>query len=440
MNAPKTLTDEELDCSAEFIQAFDSLEHSEDNLFITGKAGTGKSTFLEYFRNNTKKRIAVVAPTGVSALNVKGQTIHSFFKFKPRLITPDSITTKKDNKLYKNLDMLIIDEISMVRADVFDGIEYFLRLNGPDRGEPFGGVQLCVIGDLYQLPPIVTSQERDMFFRWYKSPFFFGAEAFNLAQFGVVELTKVYRQSERNFIEALNRIRTGDNSKPILDFINQRYVPEAEQPQTQNSIVLTTTNKIADTVNQQKLDALSSPEFTYMGKIDGNFGVGDDKLPAPQELRLKVGTQVMFTKNHQNRKWVNGTIGTVESLSEREIIVSVKKGKKTYCYNVPQETWETVKYSFDEEEDKIVEDIAGEYKQYPLMPAWGITIHKSQGKTLDHVVLDLGAGAFSPGQLYVALSRCRSFEDLYLKKPITYRDVKCDNTIVQFSQEFVNSL
>jgi ATP-dependent DNA helicase PIF1 len=431
----QSISVEEIELSPEFLRALDILQNSTDNLFITGKAGTGKSTFLEYFRKQTKKNVAVLAPTGVAALNVKGQTIHSFFKFKPHLLTKDSIKIKRDRKLFSKLDMLIIDEISMVRADVFDAIEYFLRLNGPKQGQPFGGVQICVIGDLYQLSPIVSYAEREIFHQLYKTPFFFSSDAFALANFGVVELKKIYRQSEGDFIEALNKIRTGDSGRATIDFINQRYGKAGLEADTQ--VVLTTTNLIADSINSRKLAELSTPEYIYQGTLTGDFGLDNDKLPAPQTLRLKVGAQVMFTKNHQSKRWVNGTIGIVTSLTAKEIVVTTKKNDKIYSYTVEKETWETVRYSYDEALSTINEEVKGEYSQYPLTPAWGITIHKSQGKTLESVVLDLGSGAFAPGQLYVALSRCRTFDNITLKNPISPRDVRCDINVVNFSKEFV---
>lgn len=420
--------------SEEFNKAFEILNDSADNLFITGKAGTGKSTFLEYFKKHTKKKIAVLAPTGVAALNIKGQTIHSFFKFKPRLLTSDHIKKKFNAKLYQKLDMIIIDEISMVRADVFNAIEYFLRLNGPKSGEPFGGVQICVIGDLYQLPPIVSFAEKDIFYNLYKSSFFFDSEAFEMAKFGMVEFHKIYRQSEEYFIKMLNDIRTGDISQQALDFINTRY--NANHNEQEGAVTLTTTNKIADKINVFKLGQIQQQEFSYMGKIIGDFLLKEDKLPAPMELKLKVGSQVMFTRNNMQKKWVNGTIGRVVLLSEKEIIVEVEKNGKKKNYNVEKEMWESIEYSYEEGSEKIKEKVKGQYLQYPLVTAWAITIHKSQGKTLENVVIDLGYGAFASGQLYVALSRCRTFEKIILKKPVTYRDVKCDLNVVQFSKSF----
>jgi ATP-dependent exoDNAse (exonuclease V) alpha subunit len=430
---------DEIELTEEFQRAFNILEGSRDNLFVTGRAGTGKSTFLEYFRQNTKKNIAVVAPTGVAALNVRGQTIHSFFKFKPRLMTRDKIHRKGNRKVYENLDLLIIDEISMVRADVFDAIEYFLRLNGPNPGENFGGVQICVIGDLYQLSPIVSQHEKDFYFNLYRTPFFFGSEAFDLANFGVVELWKIFRQKEAAFIEALNKIRSGEADSDVIDFINQRAGVQILD--NDPSIILTTTNRIADVTNSEKLAQIKSLERLYMGKANGDFELKMDKLPAPMELKLKHGAQVMFTRNYQGgkvKKWVNGTIGIIKELGKDEIIVTVSEDGYKKDFKVKKEMWESVKYSYDEDKGAIEEEIIGEYKQFPLMPAWAITIHKSQGKTLEKVVIDLGYGAFAPGQLYVALSRCRTFSRIFLKKRINLRDVKFDNNVAEFTREFIN--
>jgi len=265
-----------IEITSDFSQAFDILENSSENLFITGKAGTGKSTFLDYFRKNTKKRVVVVAPTGVAALNVGGQTIHSFFRLKPGFLDLDSIETRR-RRIYRNIDVLIIDEISMVRADLFEGIEKFLRLSGPERGKPFGGVQICVIGDLYQLPPIVSGQEADIFHQFYDSPFFFGTEAFETADFALIELEKIFRQSEIDFINLLNKIRKGAVDPQTLDFINQRFGKVSLE---KSHITLTTTNRVADYINQSKLKELKGEKFSYEGKVSGDF-LSKARLPAP---------------------------------------------------------------------------------------------------------------------------------------------------------------
>lgn len=432
MRSKQPISDTNIELSDEFKEAFELLEETSENVFITGKAGTGKSTFLDYYRRKSKKNVVVLAPTGVAALNVRGQTIHSFFRFKPRFMELETIKTAKNNKVYKKIDVLVIDEISMVRADVFDGIERFLRLNGPKKGQFFGGVQLCVIGDLYQLPPVVSYNEKEIFHRFYNSPFFFSSGAYAGLKCNVLEFTKIYRQTEDKFISFLNRVRSGDNSQEVLDFINSRYKKEVAN-QEEMPIVLTSTNNVADSINIAKLNSLPGKEFSYQGKIEGVFAVQGEKLPAPEKLSLKIGAQVMFTKNDMKKRWVNGTIGTVSFLSERTVEVAVHKRDGVRSYIVEKEEWETVRYKYDEIVDKIDEEVTGSYRQYPLIPAWAITIHKSQGKTLDNVIIDLGSsGAFASGQLYVALSRCRKFENIFLRKPVLPRDVLCNRQVVEF--------
>lgn len=429
------ISTDNIERSAEFVEAFDLLEYSQNNLFLTGKAGTGKSTFLQYFRSKTTKNVVVLAPTGVSALNVKGQTIHSFFQFKPRLLTPDNISIKRNNKLYQKIDMIIIDEISMVRADVFDAIDRFLTLNGPNKGEAFGGVQICVIGDLYQLPPIVSRNEIDIYQQLYSSPFFFSSKAYQSNDFDVIELSKIYRQSEYEFINTLNKIRSGDVSVDILDYLNSR-LKKYDEIRDKTPIVLTTTNYNADNINSSRLSRITSPEFVYEGKAKGSFALGDDKLPAPKDLKLKVGAQVMFTKNGTNKKWVNGTIGVVTKLTADKITVTVKEDGGELSHVVAKESWETFKYKLDSEADKINEEKTGSYSQYPLICAWAVTIHKSQGKTLNSAIIDLGSGAFAAGQLYVALSRCKSFQNIVLHKPVRPLDIKCDEDVIEFMSGF----
>lgn len=435
LNENTITIDENIDRSAEFVEAFDLLEYTDDHLFLTGKAGTGKSTFLEYFRKNTSKNVVVLAPTGVSALNVKGQTIHSFFQFKPRLLTEENIGLKRNNRMYKKLKMIIIDEISMVRADIFDAIDKFLRLNGPIIGSPFGGVQICVIGDLYQLPPIVSRNESEVFASLYESPFFFSSKSYLDNDFSIIELQKIYRQSEIDFINALNNIRNGNTDYELIDFLNSR-LRKYDEIKHKTPVVLTTTNYIADNINNRKLQQIDSKEFVYQGKADGSFAKGDDKLPAPRELKLKVGAQVMFTKNGPNKKWVNGTVGTVTELTEKKITVTVKNNGVEKVHKIPKESWETFKYQIDVNSNKIMEEKTGSYSQFPLVCAWAITIHKSQGKTLDSVIIDLGSGAFLAGQLYVALSRCKSFSSMVLHNPVSASDIICNQHVIEFSNGY----
>lgn len=414
--------------SNEFKEAFEILEHTKNNLFITGKAGTGKSTFLKYFRQNTNKRIAVVAPTGIAALNVNGQTIHSFFRLKPNFIKIDEIRPNR-NKLLKNIDLIIIDEISMVRADIFDGIDQSLKL-ARKNNKPFGGVQICVIGDMFQLPPIVANDESELFAQNYESPFFFSSLAYQNADFYKVLFDKIHRQNDENFIHILNAIRSGNIDETDLQTLNTRHSPRATP--APGTLVLTSTNALAENINNSKLNQLNNFSKTYKGKISADFNLRGNRLPAPEDLHLKVGAQVMFVKNDSEMRWVNGTVGIVEKLEDDKI--SVRVGSE--IFKVEAEKWKNIGYEFDEDKEQIVEKQMGTYTQFPLTLAWAITIHKSQGKTLERVIIDLGNGAFAPGQLYVALSRCKSLSGIALKQPVSYKDIKCDEQVV----EFINGL
>ncbi|HEU5046398.1 MAG TPA: AAA family ATPase [Rickettsiales bacterium] len=412
--------------TAEFASAFELLENSRANVFLTGKAGTGKSTFLQYFRRNTRKRLAVVAPTGVAALNVNGQTIHSLFRFVPRFMHKGEVKPDK-RRVFKEMELLIIDEISMVRADLFDAIDQFLRLSRRSN-EPFGGVQVCVIGDLFQLPPIVSREERAFFAQYYSSPYFFATEAFRAGRFQTVEFTTVHRQNDEKFIHILNAIRSGHCSAEDLRALNIRLDGEHEPHSA--TIVLTTTNAIADNLNDASLIKLAGKAMTYASDTRGNFGMNGPRLPAPELLTLKVGAQVMFVKNDPEGRWVNGTVGTVIAMDEAIVTVRTEEG----TYPVEPKKWQTLGYEFDEDKGQIVEKTLGSFTQFPLMLAWAITIHKSQGKTLERAVIDLGHGAFAPGQLYVALSRCKTLEGITLKRPITANDTRCDRAVVEFMQ------
>ena len=421
--APSTLTTDPI-LTPEFRAAFELLEHTKQNIFLTGKAGTGKSTFLQYFRKHTEKEIAVVAPTGVAALNVQGQTVHSFFRFKPAFLNVDDIKADR-RKVYRELDLLIIDEISMVRADIFEGIDKFLKLSR--RSElPFGGVQICVIGDLFQLPPVVTGDEKEYFDQHYSSPFFFATPAYQHGEFKAVQFERIHRQNEGEFIHILNAIRNGEVGEAELETLNARVRPRATP--APGTLVLTTTNQIAEHMNNTHLGRITENFRKYAGELKGNFVVKGPRLPAPEELILKVGAQVMFVKNDPNGAWVNGTIGLVEALAQNEVTVSIAG----HSHKVEREKWKTLVYEFDELQGKIVEKTIGSYTQFPLQLAWAITIHKSQGKTLERVIIDLGHGAFAAGQLYVALSRCKTLSGIALKQPVTYSDIRCDAKVMAF--------
>lgn len=422
-----------IEFNSEFNLALDLMENSSQNIFITGRAGTGKSTLLNYFRQNTKKKIAVLAPTGVAAINVQGQTIHSFFKFKPSVTLQSIKKTKEDDKknIYKKLDAIVIDEISMVRADLLDCVDRFLRLNGKNPDKPFGGIQMIFIGDLYQLPPVITSQERELFASQYKSPYFFAAQFFENFKMDFIELEKIYRQQDQPFINLLNSIRNKTITDEDIFTLNQRVKPDYT---TEESYVyLTPKNVDAETINEEKLLALKGKMFSFDAQVEGTFG--KEYYPSKPALKLKVGSQVMMVNNDHKNRWVNGTMGKVLRFKQYEdfavVVVELEDGQEV---NVYPYTWEI--HRFILEEDGIQSETMGSFTQYPLVLAWALTIHKSQGKTFKKVVLDIGGGSFMPGQVYVALSRCTTREGLILKKAIQKKHIWLDYDVVTFITNF----
>jgi len=428
-----------LQLNDDFRYALDALEKTPSSLFITGKAGTGKSTLLQLFRNTTKKKCAVLAPTGVAALNVQGQTIHSFFGFPPRIITPSEagqkITRKDLLRMYKNLEVLIIDEISMVRADMLDGIDKFLRVNR-ENFRPFGGVQVVFFGDLFQLPPVVTRDpvESAYFQDYYESPYFFSAKIFNEPDFQLemLELRKVYRQESRHFLRLLEAVRVNEIDHDDLEDLNERHLPHFSE--TDGYITLCSRNNTADSINRRELSLLETPEFEFLAEVKGQF---DPKLyPTEAALSLKKNAQVMFVRNDlEERQFVNGTIGKIIELGKEKIVVQTEEhGGKKRKIEVPKSEWEIIRYKGGQAGGIETETI-GSFIQYPLKLAWAITIHKSQGKTFDRVLIDLGGGAFEHGQLYVALSRCRTLEGIVLRHAIRPQDVITDERVVDFYSE-----
>ena len=426
-----------IEINAEFQQALNSMEQTNRHIFITGRAGTGKSTLLDYFRTITRKKVAVLAPTGVSALNVKGQTIHSFFKFKPNTTLDKIKKLYKDdddnNTIYRRLDTIIIDEVSMVRADLLDCIDKFLGLNGPERNKPFGGIQMVFIGDLYQLPPVVTSEEKMLFATVYDTPYFFSARVFERLEMEFIELNKIYRQHDELFIKLLNAIRNNSVTDEDMELLNQRYIPDYEPPPGDFYIHLTTTNNIADTINNKQLEKLDGTLYTFTGIIEGNFG--KEYLPTSVNLPLKIGSQVMLLNNDIFGRWVNGSVGKVSDIEitedkkqiETAIMVELPNGD---VVDVLPYTWEIFRYSING--GQLQSDAVGKFTQYPIMLAWAVTIHKSQGKTFDKVIIDIGKGTFAHGQLYVALSRCTTLEGLILKKPLRKNHIWMDYKVVKF--------
>ena len=436
-----------LDLNEQFTRAYELMENSRQNLFITGKAGTGKSTLLQYFRSRTRKNVVVLAPTGVAAVNVRGQTIHSFFGFKPD-ITPEAISSirirKAKKNMYRKIAALVIDEISMVRADLLDCVDAFLKLHGPDKNSSFGGVQMILIGDLYQLPPVVGKEEKILFGEksggsgktMYSSPYFFDAKALENFPAELIELEKIYRQKDHDFIGLLNAVRNNSVTEKHLEILNKRVIPGFKSAQDELYIHLTTTNDLADQINRQRLDALKGREYHYDAQFNGDF---DGKsLPTQEELDLKVGAQVMLLNNDQAGRWINGTIGKIIDVQENPesldvIEVELPQGEKV---DVTPFTWEMFRFFYNKETDALDSETVGSFTQYPLKLAWAVTIHKSQGKTFSKIIVDIGRGTFSHGQVYVALSRCTSLEGLVLSKPILKKHIFMDWRIVQFMTEY----
>lgn len=448
MSKPKESETIDLD-NPIFQFAFQYIEKTNNCLFLTGSAGTGKSTFLRYIRDNIKKSFVTLAPTGIAAVNVGGVTIHSFFNLPRRPLLPDDEDIKvfhknsDKRKVIQKMDTLIIDEISMVRADVLDGIDTALRKNGGDPSLPFGGKQVIFIGDVFQLEPVVQRQtgEHDFLEKVYGSPFFFSAYCLRLlANVGTpmisIEMKKIYRQKHETFINLLEKVRKNEVIQKDIDHINQRYfspqqLKEANIHDSDFTITLTTKNNIVDAINIEQINQLKGKEYVYEGTIAGEF---DERfLPTDLHLKLKKGAQIMFVKNDFMGRWANGTIAKIHSLTEESVKAEMSDGK---IYEVETVTWENVTYSYNEEKQKVEQSIVGNYTQFPLKLAWAATIHKAQGLTFDKVLIDMGSGAFASGQLYVALSRCRTLEGIILKQKIRLSDAKLDERVREFSKTF----
>ena len=421
-----------LELNADFIKVLDLVEKTNQNFFITGRAGTGKSTLLQLFRNTTKKKTIVLAPTGIAAINVKGQTIHSFFGFPPRLLSHGDIQRRKYRKLYQNLEVIIIDEISMVRADMVDNIDRFLRINR-DNSEPFGGVQMVFFGDLFQLPPVIAGQVEKKYFRAnFSSPYFFSSKVIeNGWPFEMIELYKIYRQEERNFIQLLDSIRTRSLDYDDFEELNERHEPREKGHGP--FVTLCSINAIADKINQEKLKELDTQTEEYRAKVSGDFHTR--LFPTEAFLTLKLGAQVMFlTNDNEKKRYVNGTIGIITKLAPDSIKIAIEREEgASEEIELEKFEWEILRYQHTGDQKNPIESKSvGTFTQYPIKLAWAITIHKSQGKTFDRVVIDLGRGAFEYGQTYVALSRCRTLKGIELKKPLKPSDIIVDDRIIEF--------
>ena len=432
----------------EFQDALQLITHTRQSVFLTGKAGTGKSTFLKYICNHTKKKYVVLAPTGIAAINAGGVTLHSFFKLPFRPMLPDDPDLslshgrifeffkypKEKRKIIAEVDLIIIDEISMVRADIIDCVDRILRVYSGNMRLPFGGKQLLFVGDVFQLEPAVPSDQKEILSLFYASPFFFSARVFKDINLVPIELQKVYRQTDPVFINVLDRIRNNAARKQELDTLNGRYFPSFEPQNEDMYITLATRRDQVDFINEKKLAELPGEEYVSVGKIEGDFP--ESSLPTQLNLSIKEQAQVIFIDNDYERRWVNGTIGMVSGIDENgNVYVLLESGVE---HLVEPTSWRNYKYKYNEKERRIEEEIVGTFEQLPIRLAWAITVHKSQGLTFSRVVVDLTGGVFAGGQTYVALSRCTSLEGLVLKSKISSRDIFIRKEIVEFSQIFNN--
>ena len=432
----------------EFQDALQLITHTRQSVFLTGKAGTGKSTFLKYICNHTRKKYVVLAPTGIAAINAGGVTLHSFFKLPFRPMLPDDPDLslshgrifeffkypKEKRKIIAEVDLIIIDEISMVRADIIDCVDRILRVYSGNMRLPFGGKQLLFVGDVFQLEPVVPSDQKEILSLFYASPFFFSARVFKDINLVPIELQKVYRQTDPVFINVLDRIRNNAARKQELDTLNGRYFPSFEPQNEDMYITLATRRDQVDFINEKKLAELPGEEYVSVGKIEGDFP--ESSLPTQLNLSIKEQAQVIFIDNDYERRWVNGTIGMVSGIDENgNVYVLLESGVE---HLVEPTSWRNYKYKYNEKERRIEEEIVGTFEQLPIRLAWAITVHKSQGLTFSRVVVDLTGGVFAGGQTYVALSRCTSLEGLVLKSKISSRDIFIRKEIVVFSQIFNN--
>lgn len=407
------------------MRAFNTIEHTHSNILILGSAGTGKSTFVNYLKSASAKRVVCACPTAVAALNIGGQTIHSLFQIQPRdFIFPEFLKLKaKVRNILTATDILVLDEVSMIAPDLMDAMDILAR-QARHSNEPFGGIQIVAIGDLFQLPPVITRDAAKYYAGEYENEraYFFDSNAYRRAEFVRFNFDLVYRQSDAELLEKLNALRAGDVG--ALNFFNACKIAEPER--YKNAVLITPFRAVAERINAERLSQINAPVVNYTGELSGNFAERD--VPAPMNLELKVGALVVFVKNGD--KWHNGSMGVVESLGAREIIVQMLNKNRDVVVVKP-EKWQKIEYSRDEN-DKLVENEVGSYKQFPLNLGYAMTIHKAQGKTLDAVIVDISRGAFEHGQTYVALSRTRAAGDMHIARPLSPRDVIFDPRVLEF--------
>lgn len=429
-------------------KALQIIQFTRRSLFLTGKAGTGKSTFMRHIAATIKKKHIILAPTGIAAINAGGSTLHSFFKlpFHPLLPNDKRYSTRnirdtlkyngEKNKLLREVELIIIDEISMVRADIIDFIDKVLRIYNRNMREPFGGKQLLLVGDIYQLEPVIKEEERQLLRPFYPSNFFFDAQVFREMQLIAVELKKVYRQRDAQFIALLDHIRTSHVSDSDLRLLNAQVNAEIGAEAGRLSITLSGRRDTVDYINEKQLNTLPDQPTIFYGHIEGEFP--ESSLPTPMELEVKTGAQVLFIKNDKERRWVNGTLGTIIGFGDEEdgiIYVRTEDGRD---FDVQREIWSNVRYTFNEKEQKIEEEEIGSYQQFPLRLAWAITVHKSQGLTFNNVKIDFTGGVFAGGQTYVALSRCTTLQGISLQEPIRRENIFVRTEVTNFARNYNN--
>lgn len=433
----------------EFNNALDLIKHTEKTVYLTGKAGTGKTTFLKYLKTTINKNMVIVAPTGVAAINAGGQTIHSFFQIAPSLYVPNDkrlrisanmgdddkstifehfVYSKEKRKIITSLEILVIDEVSMVRCDLLDVIDRLLRIFRKKETVPFGGVQVLLIGDTFQLPPVMKDEHKEILMEHYESEFFFSSKVIQETQPIYIELKKIYRQKDQRFINLLNKIRNSNLTYDQLQGLNTKYEPSFDFEKYTNCIMLCTHNEKVTEINAEKLARLTTSLQTFKATLEGEFP--DKNFPTEKNLELKIDAQVMFVKNDKDKKYYNGKIGKIIRVEGEKIIVEDES--KTQI-EVEQQVWKNIRYKWNDEKGKIEEEELGSFTQYPIKLAWAITVHKSQGLTFEKIIADVGS-AFAAGQVYVALSRCTSFEGLVLASPIPHRAIKTDKRVMAFAK------